>query len=50
MPIRIIMLEHTIYRHSGLDWVDDMDTVLIITVAPFGSYNTIQFINHYLVQ
>ena len=37
MSIRITMLQHTVYRQSGLVWVDDMDPVWIITVAPFGS-------------
>ena len=50
MPIEIIMLQHTVYRQSGLVWVDNMDPVWIITVAPFGSYNRVQFINHYLIQ
>ena len=34
---------------SGLVWVDYMDPVWIITVAPFVSYNIIQFIDHCLV-
>ena len=50
MPIGITMLQHTVYKQSDLIWVDDMDPVWIITVAPFGSYNTIQFIDHCLVQ
>ena len=40
---------HIVYRQSGPVWVDNMDPVLIIIVVPFGSYNTIQFINHSLV-
>ena len=50
MSIGITMLQHTIYKQSGPVWVDDMDPVWIITVAPFWSYNTIQFIDHCLVQ
>ena len=50
MPIGITMLQHTVYKQSGPICVDDMDPVLIITVAPFRSYNTIQFIDHCLVQ
>ena len=50
MPIGITMLQHTVYRQSDPVWVDDMDLVWIITVASFGSYNTVQFINHCLVQ
>ena len=50
MPIGITMMQHTVYRHSGPVWVDDMDPIWIITVAPFGSYNTVQFIDHCLVQ
>ena len=49
MPIGITMLQHIVYKQSGLVWVDDMDPVWINTVAPFGSYNTVQFIDHYLV-
>ena len=41
MPIGIIIMQHIVYRQSGLVWVDDMDPVWIITVAPFGLYNTI---------
>ena len=41
MPIGITMLQHTVYRQSGLVWVDDMNPVLIIIVALFGSYNII---------
>ena len=41
MPIGITILQHTVYRQSDPVWVDDMDLVWIITVAPFGSYNTI---------
>ena len=37
-------------QKSGPVWVNDMDPVWIITVAPFGSYNTVQFIDHCLVQ
>ena len=36
-----IILQHTVYRQSDPVWVDDMDLVWIIIVAPFGSYNTI---------
>ena len=50
MPIGITMLQHTVYRQSGTVWVDDMDPVWIIVVAPFGSYNTVNFIDHCLVQ
>ena len=50
MPIRITMLQHIVYKQSGPVWVDVRDLVWIITVAPFGSYNTVQFINHCLVQ
>ena len=50
MPIGITMLQHTVYRQSGSVWVDDMDHVWIITVIPFGSNNTVQFIDHCLVQ
>ena len=50
MPIGITMLQHTIYKQSGPVWVDDMDPILIITVALFGSYNTLQFIDHCLVE
>ena len=57
MLIGITMLQHTIYKQSSpvwvdnMDpvWVDNMDPVWIITVALFGSYNTVQFINHCLV-
>ena len=50
MPIEITMLQHTVYRQSGHVWVDDMDLVWIITVAPFGSYNTVQFIYHCFIR
>ena len=50
MLIRITMLQHTVYRQSGPVWVDDMDPVWIITMAPFGSYNIVQFIDHCFVQ
>ena len=50
MSIGITMLQHTVYKQSGLVWVDDIDPVRVIIVASFGSYNTVQFINHYLVQ
>ena len=50
MSIGITMLQHTVYKQSDPVWVNDMNTIWIITVAPFGSYNTIQLINHYLVQ
>ena len=50
MPIGITMLQQIVYRHSGPVWVNDMDLVWIITVAPFESYNTVQFIDHCLVQ
>ena len=50
MLVGITMLQHTVYRQSGSIWVDDMDPVWIITMAPFGSYNTVQFIDHCLVQ
>ena len=50
MAIVTTMLQHTIYRQSGLVWVNDMDLICIIIVVPFGSYNTVQFIDHYLVQ
>ena len=49
MPIGITMLQHKVYRHSGLVLVNDMDLVWIITVAPFGSYNTVHFIDHCLI-
>ena len=49
MSIGITMLQHTVYRQSGSVWVDDMDLVWIITVASFGSYDTVQFIDHCLV-
>ena len=38
MPIGIQLLQHIIYRYRGLVWVDDIDPVLIIIAAPFGSY------------
>ena len=50
MPIGITMLQHTVYKQSDPIWVDDIDPVWIITVAPFRSYNTIQFIDHCLIQ
>ena len=50
MSIGITILQHIVYRQSGPVWVDDMDPVWIITVAPFDSYKTIQFIDHCLVQ
>ena len=50
MPIGITMLQHTVYRQSGPVWVDDMDPIWIITVAPFGSYNIVHFIDQCLVQ
>ena len=50
MPIGITILQHTVYKKSDPVWVNDMDLVWIITVAPFGSYNIVQFINPYLVQ
>ena len=50
MLIGITMLQHTVYKQSGPIWVDDVDPVWIITVAPFGSYDTIQFIDHCHVQ
>ena len=58
MPIGITLLQHTVYRQSGPVWVndmnpvwvDDMDPVWIITVASFGSYNIVQFIDHCFVQ
>ena len=50
MPMGITILQHTVYKHSDPVWVDDMDLVWIITVAPFGLYNTVQFIDHCLVQ
>ena len=34
MPIGITMLQHKVYRQSGPVWVDDMDPVWIIIVAP----------------
>ena len=40
MPIGITLLQHTVYRQSVPVWVNDMDPVLIIIVASFGSYNT----------
>ena len=49
MHIGITMLQHTVYKQRSPVWVDDMDPVWIITVAPFGSYNTVQFIDHCLV-
>ena len=50
MPIGITMLQHTVYKQSSPVWVNDMDPVGIIIVAPFGSYNIVQFIDYYLVQ
>ena len=50
MRIGITMLQYTVYKQSGPVWVDDMDPIWIITVAPFGSYKTVQFIYHCLVQ
>ena len=50
MSIGITMLQHIIFKQSGLVLVNDTDPVYIIIVAPFGSYNTVQFINHCLVQ
>ena len=50
MPKGITMLQNTVYRQSDPIWVDDMDPVWIITVTSFGLYNTVQFINHCLVQ
>ena len=50
MSIGITMLQHTVYRQSDPIFVDDMDPVWIIIVAPFGSYNTVQFIDNCLVQ
>ena len=50
MSIGITMLQHTVYRQSGPVWVDDMDPVWIITVASFGPYNIVHFIDHCLVQ
>ena len=41
MSIGITKLQHTVYKQSGLVWVDDMDLVWIIIVALFGSYNTV---------
>ena len=49
MPIGITMLQHTVYKQSDPVWINDMDPVWIITVASFGSYNTVQFIDHCLV-
>ena len=46
MPIGITMVQHTIYRQSGPVWVNDMDPVWIITVAPFGSYNNTVYRSH----
>ena len=39
MHIGITILQHIVYRQSSPIWVDDMDPVWIITVAPFRSYN-----------
>ena len=50
MPIGITMMQHTVYKQNGPVWVDDMDPVWIITMAPFGSHNAVQFIDHCLVQ
>ena len=50
MLIGIAMLQYIIYRQSGPVLVNDMDPVWIITVTPFGSYNTVEFIDHCLVQ
>ena len=38
MPIGVQLLQHTVYRYRGPVWVDDIDPVLIIIVASFGSY------------
>ena len=38
MPIGIQLLQHTVYRYQGPIWVDDINSVWIIIVAPFGSY------------
>ena len=49
MFIGITIVQHTVYRQSDPIWVDDIDPVWIITVAPFGSYNTVRFIDHCLL-
>ena len=45
MPIGTQLLQHIVYRYRGPVWVDDIDPVWIIIVAPFGPY-----IDHCLVQ
>ena len=49
MHIEITMMQHTVYKQSDPVWLDDMDHVWIITVAPFWSYNIVRFIDHCFV-
>ena len=36
MPIRIQFLQHIVYKYRGPVWVDNIDPVWIIIVAPLG--------------
>ena len=40
MPIETQLLQHIVYRYRGPVWVDDIDPVLIIITALFGSHIT----------
>ena len=40
MPIGTQLMQHTVYRYRGPVWVDEIDSVLIIITALFGSHIT----------